>query len=144
MHPTSHPTWSRCEMTWCMVLSQPWHIYLTHVGGLLWKTVNFWQFKGWLSRLKLSISLYSTTFPSCWPNLKVSWLLNISTNTRREKQKWWYCNQSNRLLCGTIDHYIHFGSSNIKNFLLKVMVGRKLSLSRENTLFSFLLIKLGS
>lgn len=85
-------------------------VYLAHLGGLLWKIVNFWQFKGWLSSLKLSISLYSTTFPSCWPNLKVSWLLNISTMTRREKQKWWYCNQSNCLLCETTDHYVHLGA----------------------------------
>lgn len=143
MHPAWLPTWHQGEATWWSALSQLWQIYLACLGGLLWKTVNFWQFKGWLSSLELSISLYSTTFPSCWTNVKVSWLLNIST-MRREKWKWWYCTQSNCLLCGTIDHYNHFRSSNMRKFFLDVMVGKKLSVLGENTLFSFLLIKLCS
>lgn len=142
MDPISHPRWPQCEVAWWLALSQLWQIYPAHLGGLFWQRVNFWQFKGWLSRLKLSISFYSTTFPSCWPNLKASWRLNISTMTRREKQKWWYCNQSN----GTVDHYVHFRSSNMKNFFLNVMIekGEKHSLFWENSLFSFLLIKLCS
>lgn len=132
-------------MTWWLVSSQPWQICLAHLGGLLWKRVNFWQFKGWLSRLKLSISLYSTTFPSCRPNLKVPWLLNISTMTRREKQKWWYYNQSNCLLCGNTDHYVHFRSSNMRrSFFLHVMVEEKFSFPWENILFSILSLKLCS
>lgn len=125
-------------MTQGLALSQLWQIYLAHLGGLLWKIVNFWQFKGWLSSFKLSISLYSTTFPSCWPNLKVSWLLNISTMTRRNKSDDIVINQT----AYSVEPLIIMFTSEAPTWeisFLNVMIGWKnFSFSWENIVFFFI------